>query len=227
MSKGLPRLAILGATGALGNGLALRWAKAGYPIIIGSRVAEKAQKSAEELNQRSGLDSVRGLDNRGAATAGDIVVLTVPYSSQRQILESVQSELQGKILVDATVPLIPPKVRTVQLPAEGSAAKASQELLGEGVRVVSAFQNIAAENMQESHVIECDILVCGNDPEARETVIQLISALGMRAWHAGRIDNSAAAEALTSLLIFINNRYNIKGAGFRITGGPESAMGNK
>ncbi len=226
MSNRRPCLAILGATGALGNGLAFRWAKVGYPIIIGSRVAEKAQKSAEDLNLLSGLDSVRGMDNRNAAATGDIVVLTVPFSNQRGILESVQNELQGKILVDATVPLIPPKVRTVQLPAEGSAAKASQEFLGEGVRVVSAFQNIAAEHMQDDHTIDCDILVCGNDSDARETVIQLISALGLRGWHAGRIDNSAAAEALTSLLIFINNRYNIKGAGFRITGEPESAMEN-
>ena len=226
MNNKRPCLAILGATGALGKGLALRWTKAGYPIIIGSRAAEKAQKSAEDLKQLSGLDSVRGMDNRNAASVGDIVVLTVPFSNQRGILESVQSELQGKILVDATVPLIPPRVRTVQLPAEGSAAKASQEFLGEGVRVVSAFQNIAAEHMQDDHAIDCDILVCGNDSDARETVIQLISALGLRGWHAGRIDNSAAAEALTSLLIFINNRYNIKGAGFRISGKPESPMEN-
>jgi NADPH-dependent F420 reductase len=227
MNNKLPFLAILGATGALGNGLAFRWAKAGYPIIIGSRATEKAQKSAEELNQRIGLESVQGLDNKDATAAGDIVVLTVPYSNQRRILESVQDELQGKILVDATVPLIPPKVRTVQLPPGGSVAKASQEFLGEGVRVVSAFQNIAADHMQEDHAVDCDILVCGNDPDARESVIQLVEALGLRGWHAGRIDNSAAAEALTSLLIFINNHYKIKGAGFRIIGDPEAPLGNQ
>jgi NADPH-dependent F420 reductase len=227
MNNKLPFLAILGATGALGNGLAFRWAKAGYPIIIGSRASEKAQKSAEELNQRIGLESVQGLDNKDATAAGDIVVLTVPFSNQRRILESVQDELQGKILVDATVPLIPPKVRTVQLPPGGSVAKASQEFLGEGVRVVSAFQNIAADHMQEDHAVDCDILVCGNDPDARESVIQLVEALGLRGWHAGRIDNSAAAEALTSLLIFINNHYKIKGAGFRIIGDPEAPLGNQ
>jgi NADPH-dependent F420 reductase len=227
MNNKLPFLAILGATGALGNGLAFRWAKAGYPIIIGSRATEKAQKSAEELNQRIGLESVQGLDNKDATAAGDIVVLTVPFSNQRRILESVQDELQGKILVDATVPLIPPKVRTVQLPPGGSVAKASQEFLGEGVRVVSAFQNIAADHMQEDHAVDCDILVCGNDPDARESVIQLVEALGLRGWHAGRIDNSAAAEALTSLLIFINNHYKIKGAGFRIIGDPEAPLGNQ
>ena len=227
MNNKLPFLAILGATGALGNGLAFRWAKAGYPIIIGSRATEKAQKSAEELNQRIGLESVQGLDNKDATAAGDIVVLTVPFSNQRRILETVRDELQGKILVDATVPLIPPKVRTVQLPPGGSVAKASQEFLGEGVRVVSAFQNIAADHMQEDHAVDCDILVCGNDPDARESVIQLVVALGLRGWHAGRIDNSAAAEALTSLLIFINNHYKIKGAGFRITGEPEAPLGNQ
>ncbi len=227
MNNKLPFLAILGATGALGNGLAFRWAKAGYPIIIGSRATEKAQKSAEELNQRIGLESVQGLDNKDATAAGDIVVLTVPFSNQRRILETVRDELQGKILVDATVPLIPPKVRTVQLPPGGSVAKTSQEFLGEGVRVVSAFQNIAADHMQEDHAVDCDILVCGNDPDARESVIQLVEALGLRGWHAGRIDNSAAAEALTSLLIFINNHYKIKGAGFRITGEPEAPLGNQ
>ncbi len=227
MNNKLPFLAILGATGVLGNGLAFRWAKAGYPIIIGSRATEKAQKSAEELNQRIGLESVQGLDNKDATAAGDIVLLTVPFSNQRRILETVRDELQGKILVDATVPLIPPKVRTVQLPPGGSVAKASQEFLGEGVRVVSAFQNIAADHMQEDHAVDCDILVCGNDPDARESVIQLVVALGLRGWHAGRIDNSAAAEALTSLLIFINNHYKIKGAGFRITGEPEAPLGNQ
>ena len=154
-------------------------------------------------------------------------MLTVPFSNQRRILETVRDELQGKILVDATVPLIPPKVRTVQLPPGGSVAKASQEFLGEGVRVVSAFPNIAADHMQEDHAVDCDILVCGNDPDARESVIQLVVALGLRGWHAGRIDNSAAAEALTSLLIFINNHYKIKGAGFRITGEPEAPLGNQ
>jgi NADPH-dependent F420 reductase len=227
MNNKLPFLAILGATGALGNGLAFRWAKAGYPIIIGSRATEKALKSAEELNQRIGLESVQGMDNKDATVAGDIVVLTVPFSNQRRILETVRDELQGKILVDATVPLIPPKVRTVQLPPGGSVAKASQEFLGEGVRVVSAFQNIAADHMQEDHAVDCDILVCGNDPDARESVIQLVVALGLRGWHAGRIDNSAAAEALTSLLIFINNHYKIKGAGFRIIGDPEAPLVNQ
>ena len=222
MNNTLPKLAILGATGALGNGLARRCAKVGYPIVIGSRVAEKAQKAADEINGRTGHNTVSGLDNRSAAAEGDMVILTVPFANQRVILETIREAVQGKILVDATVPLVPPKVRTVQLPPEGSAAKAAQELLGDQVRVVSAFQNVAADHMQdEAHAIDCDILVCGNDPDAREEVVRLIEALGMRAWHAGRINNSAAAEALTSILIFINQRYKIGGAGFRITGNPE------
>ncbi|MBF0276157.1 MAG: NADPH-dependent F420 reductase [SAR324 cluster bacterium] len=221
MDKKLSTLAILGATGALGKGLALRCTNAGYPVIIGSRSAEKAQKSADELNEQTGLNKVSGLDNRSAAAAAEIVILTVPFSNQRDILEVTREELQGKILVDATVPLMPPKVRTVQLPPEGSAAKAAQEFLGEGVRVVSAFQNVAADHMRDTeHEIDCDILVCGNDSDAREVVVQLIQSIGMRAWHAGRIANSAGTEALTSLLIFINQRYKIDGAGFRITGTP-------
>jgi NADPH-dependent F420 reductase len=119
---------------------------------------------------------------------------------------------------------MPPKVRTVHLPPEGSAAKAAQTFLGEDVRVVSAFQNVAATHLQDlSHDIDCDILVCGNDPDAREQVVQLATDAGMKAWHAGQIANSVVAEALTSALIFMNNRYKIDGAGIRITGTPGSA----
>lgn len=213
------KLAVIGATGALGSGLALRWAKAGHCVIIGSRSAEKAQTSAKEMNEQAGLDSVQGMENSEAAAAADIVILTVPFSNQRPMLEAIQTGVQGKILIDATVPLMPPKVRTVQLPPEGSAAKAAQEFLGNGVRVVSAFQNAAANHVAEvAHGVDCDILVCGNDRDARSTVIQLVEDAGMRGWHAGRIDNSAATEALTSLLIFMNHHYKIDGAGFRITG---------
>lgn len=218
-------LAVIGATGALGSGLALRWAKAGYSVIIGSRSAEKAKNSAHEMNQRAGLNNVQGMENSEAAAAATIIALTVPFSNQRPMLEAIQQGVQGKILIDATVPLMPPKVRTVQLPPEGSAGKAAQEFLGERVRVVSAFQNVAADHMAAvEHEIDCDILVCGNDPDAREEVIQLIKDAGMRGWHAGRIDNSAATEALTSLLIFINQHYKIDGAGFRITGELGSAL---
>ena len=130
---------------------------------------------------------------------------------------------EEKILVDVTVPLAPPKVMRVKLPAEGSAAKKTQDLLGDEVRVVSAFQNIAADLLHDlSATIECEVLVCGNDKAARSEVVELARAAGMTAWHAGPIDNSAAAEALTSLLIFINKNGPVSHAGIRVTGNPKS-----
>jgi hypothetical protein len=140
------------------------------------------------------------------------------------MLEAIKPGCQGKIMVDVTVPLMPPKVRTVHLPEYGSAGKGAQVFLGDSVRVVSAFQNVAADHLTDlSHDIDCDILVCGNDPEAREVVVGLAVDASMRAWHGGRIENSVVAEALTSTLIFMNNRYKIAGAGILITGAPGSA----
>lgn len=214
-----PMLAILGGTGHLGWGLALRWLKAGYDIVIGSRSAEKAEHAAKKLAARNLPGTVRGLENAEAATAGDIVVLTVPFANHQIMLETVRDAVQGKIFVDVTVPLVPPKVSRVQLPLEGSAARISQEFLGENVRVVSAFQNVAADHLALiDHEIDCDVLVCGNDKAARETVMELVGAAEMKGWHAGHIDNSAVAEALTSVLIFLNRTYKIDGAGIRITG---------
>ncbi len=226
MSESLPRITIIGATGDLGSGIAYRLARAGYSITIGSRSAEKAEKAAAAMTQRTG-SPVRGMENGAAAAAGDVVILTVPFASHRAMLEAVRDGAQGKIFVDATVPLVPPRVARVQMPPDGPAARQAQEFLGETVRVVSAFQNIAAAHLQdeEQHASDCDVLVSGNDPKARAVVVQLAEAMGMRAWHAGAIDNSAVAEALTSVLIFLNKRYKIDGAGIRITGVPGSAGG--
>lgn len=216
-----PVLAILGGTGDLGGGLALRWAKAGYPIVIGSRSAANAEKAAAELKQKIAGADVRGLENGDAAAAGDIVVLTVPWANHGPMLEVMKPHCAGKIVIDVTVPLQPPKVRTVHLPPSGSAAQATQAALGEDARVVSAFQNVAADHLADlAHDIDCDVLVCGNDVEARQQVIELAEAAGMKAWHAGQLANSVVAEALTSVLIFMNNRYGIPGAGIRITGTP-------
>ena len=217
-----PVLAILGGTGDLGTGLARRWAQAGYEVVIGSRTADKAQAAVADLQQvmaERGIASVavRGADNLAAAQAADIVVLTVPFSHQTSTLEQVKDALQGKILIDVTVPLVPPKVARVQLPPEGSAGQIAQNLLGENVRVVSAFQNVAAHHLQEGHALDCDVLVCGDNKEARAAVIELVEAAGMRGYHGGSIANSAAAEALTSVLIFINKQYNCH-AGVSITG---------
>ena len=218
MTEQKPTIAVIGGTGALGSGFTLRWAQAGYPVIIGSRAAESAESKAGEMKTKLPDASIRGLENAAAADAADIVVLTVPFSNHRPMLEAIRDGVQGKILVDATVPLVPPRVARVQLPPEGSAAKAAQEFLGDGVQVVSAFQNVAADLVQElESPIECDILVCGNQRAARQTVVEMAEAAGLTAWHAGPIDNSAAAEALTSVLIFLN-RGDISHAGIRITG---------
>jgi len=214
-------ISVLGGTGAEGSGLALRLALAGHRVILGSRNPEKAAKVCAELNGRLTTASVTHMDNRAAAAAGEIVLLTVPYSAQRATVEEVRSALAGKILIDATVPLVPPKVARVQLPPGGTAVAAIQHLLGHSVRVVSAFQNVSSHQLQDpQHKVDCDVLVCGDDAAARQTVIELARDMGLRAHHAGPICNSAAAEALTSVLIAINIRYKISGTGIRITGVP-------
>ena len=215
------KIAIVGGSGALGAGLAKRWAKKGHNIIIGSRDEQKAAEAASRLNEEAGVENIVGMENKWASEEVDIIVLTVPFSNHMSTLSLIAPALEGKILVDVTVPLVPPKVRTVHIPEGGSCAKSAQEFLGKGVRVVSAFQSVAATHLDDlEHDINCDVLVCGNDPEARETVVQLALDAGMKAWHAGVIANSIVAEAMTSSLIFINNRYKIDGAGLRITGQP-------
>lgn len=214
------KIAVLGGTGDLGWGLALQFARAGHPVTIGSRKADKGIAAAAELLEAAPGVEVHGTDNPQAAAWADVVILTVPYAHQQSTLETIRDQVQGKIFVDSTVPLMPPKVMRVQLPEGGSAAKQTQDLLGENVRVVSAFQNIAAAHLRsgKQDEEECDVLVCGNDPEARQVVIDLAEAIGLKAWHAGAIDNSAVAEGLTSILIFLNKKYKIDGAGIRITG---------
>jgi NADPH-dependent F420 reductase len=215
----LPSIAVLGGTGAEGGGLALRLAHAGYPVIIGSRNIERAREAAAALNAQLGTDRITHATNLEAAETGDIVLLTVPYAAQMAVAREVAPLLDGKILIDATVPLVPPKVARVQLPEGGSAVAALQAVLGAGVRVVSAFQNVSAHLLAEvDRDIDCDVLVCGDDLAARETVIGLANAIGLVAWHAGPLDNSAVAEALTSALIAINKRYKARAAGIRITG---------
>ena len=206
-------ISLLGGTGDLGTGLATRLLKAGFKVIIGSRTLEKAQ-----LAERSLGKNTKGLLNKDAALQGEIVILTVPFAHQRGIVEECRTELKGKLFIDTTVPLMPPKVATVQLPSEGSAAEIAQNILGDDVRVVSAFQNISAELLQSDKEIDCDVLVCGNKKEWRQEVIDLVNALGMKGWHAGMLPNSAAVEAMTSVLISINKHHAISHSGIKVTG---------
>lgn len=216
--SGKETIAILGGTGDLGTGLAIRWSRAGHRIVIGSRRLEKAQAAVDHLATISPETPAVPMENPGAAAAGDIVVLTVPAEHQVSTLETVREGLTGKILIDVTAPLVPPRVGTVQLPPEGSAGKRAQDLLGDDVMVVSAFQNIAAHLLQEDVRIECDVLVAGNKRAARDKVIELIAEAGLTGWHAGPIENAAAAEALTSILIQINRRHEISHSGIKIVG---------
>ncbi len=218
MPENRPTLALIGGTGALGSGLAMRWAAAGFAVILGSRSREKAEAAARNIAAANGAPPVRGDDNVGAARAADIVVIAVPYSNHAAILAEIKEAVAGKIVVDTAVPLVPPKVSLVQLPAQGSAAQTAQQLLGESARVVSAFHNVGAAKLRSASAIDCDVLVFGNDRQARDAVIALVEAIGTRGIDAGPIANSVAAEAMTSILIGINRRYKIDGAGIRITG---------
>ena len=208
------KIAILGGTGALGLGLASRWIRSGHEVLIGSRTIESAKSACEKLN----ISEDQGMLNMDAVKQAEIACLTVPFSFQLDILSEVKNALSGKILIDGTVPLVPPKVMRVQLPEEGCAAIRAQTLLGGSVQVISAFQNISAELLQTDAEIDCDVLVCGDKRDSREQVIGLVNDAGLTGWHAGPLCNSAAAEALTSVLIAINKNHTIKHSGIKITG---------
>lgn len=206
-------IAVIGGTGDLGSAIARRLAKAGRTVIVGSRSAESAAEAAERLGF-----GLTGMNNGDAASAADLIIVSVPFSAQEGTLAAIQAHVQGKIVVDTTVPLVPPRVMRVQLPVEGSAAARAQQLLGEGVTVVSAFHNVAAHKLIKEEDVACDVLVFGDDKAARSKVVELAADCGLRGLHAGALVNSAAAEALTSILIFLNKTYAADGAGIQITG---------
>lgn len=216
-----PTIAIIGGTGALGTGLARRWALAGYPVVIGSRSADSAVKAAESLKgllqEKGAQGAVSGAENVEAAKVAEIVVLAVPFSQHAGALASLRDAVRGKLVLDTTAPLVPPRVGTVQLPASGSAAVSTQATLGEGVSVVSAFQTVAADKLQALESMEGDVLVCGNKRESCDRVIELVRATGLRGLYAGPLANSAASEALTSILITINRQFKCQ-AGIKLTG---------
>jgi NADPH-dependent F420 reductase len=221
MADAAPLIAVLGGTGNLGYGLARRWALAGRAIVIGSRAAEKAEAAAAELRKlaadRGVKAEVSGAENLEASRRAGIVTLTVPFASQADTLRHVKPALEGKILIDTTVPLVPPRVARVQLPPQGSAARIAQEIVGPGVRVVTAFHNVAADLLDSDQDPGCDVLVFSDNKEAREEVVKLAALASLRSFHGGSLDNSAAAEALTSVLIFVNKQYDCH-AGIRLTG---------
>ncbi|CAG1012897.1 hypothetical protein ANAEL_04540 [Anaerolineales bacterium] len=212
-------IAVLGGTGKEGKGLVYRWARAGYRVIIGSRTPEKAITAANEVKEMlNGEGVVNGMGNLEAAHAADIAVLTVPYAAHRDTLEALKEKLKGKLLVDVTVPLVPPKVATVQMPAAGSAAQEAKEIVGDDVQVCAAFQNIGYDHLLQDSGAECDVLVTGSSKEARAETIKLVEAAGLRGWDAGPIENSVVVEGMTSILIGINKKYGSTHAGIKITG---------
>ncbi|HSM71543.1 MAG TPA: NADPH-dependent F420 reductase [Anaerolineales bacterium] len=212
-------IAVLGGTGKEGKGLAYRWAKAGYKVLIGSRSSEKGVHAASEVMEKlEGATSIVGMDNLEAAKQANIVVLTVPYSAHRETLEGVKEALKGKLLIDVTVPLVPPKVSKVQMPPAGSAAQEAKEILGDDVQVVAAFQNISHEHLMSDDDIDCDVLVTGSSKDARTEALTLVEAAGMIGWDAGPIENSVVVEGLTSVLININKKYGSTHSGIKITG---------
>ena len=209
-------IGIFGGTGALGSALSRKWSTSGHQIIIGSRNAEKAISVAEEINTETGSKNVTGSDLMETAKNCEIAILTVPYSSHSETLQQIKPFLGGKILIDTTVPLSKP-VTKVSLPESGSAALEAQHILGEDVHVVSALQNIGSHLVASQESIDAEVLVCGNSDDAVDEVITLIADLGLNCWHAGSIENSAAAEALTSVLISINQKHKLKSSGIKIT----------
>ena len=218
----LMTIAVLGGTGKQGKGLAYRWAKAGYKILIGSRSSEKAVTTASELMEMlEGSSSLVGASNHEAAEQADIVVLSVPYSAHRETLEGVKEFLQGKILIDVTAPLGSPKNK-VQMPPAGSAAQEAKEIVGEGVEVAAAFQTIPYEYLLKDEDIDCDVLVTGTSKEARSEALKLVEAAGLIGWDAGPIANSVVIEGLASVLININKRYGSTHSGIRITGAKQN-----
>lgn len=206
-------IAVVGGTGALGSAIASRLAKAGASVVIGSRSADRSREKAVDLG-----NGVIGASNADAARAGAIVILAVPFAAQNDTIAEIKEHVQGKIVIDTTVPLAPPKVARVSLPPEGSAAVRAQALFGEGVTVVSALHNVAAAKLAADGPVACDVLVFSDNAEARGQAVELVARMGLNALHGGGLANSAAAEAMTSVLIFLNRTYKVGHAGLQVTG---------
>lgn len=217
-------IAIIGGTGKEGNALAYRFAKAGLRVIIGSRDATKGENAARELNARLGINTIEGTSNRDAAVRADVVLLAVPYAGMRPILEDLREAVQGKIVINVASSLDPERKSRAKPPAAGSVTAEVQQFFGDSARVVCAFQNIAPEKLEVvDEKIDTDVIVCGDDKDARATVVELIRRIGIDAFDGGALANAVAVEAMTAILIAINIKYKVRGAGIRITGVPRAA----
>ena len=213
------KIAILGGTGKEGKGLGYRWAKFGHEVIIGSRMKEKAENAANEISELLPSNvKVLGMDNLDAANVADVIVLTVPYSAHTFMCNLIKDVVKGKLVIDVTVPLVPPKVTKVQMPSAGSATMEAKLIFGEDVSIAAAFQNISYEHLLQDEEINCDVLVTGDSRDTREKTISLVKDAGLTGWDAGPIENSVVVEGMTSVLIGLNKRHGINNAGIRITG---------
>lgn len=210
-------IGIVGGTGREGRGIALRWAKAGHRVTIGSRDATRGAEMAAELSQKHGV-TLHGTDNAGCCEGADVVLLAIPYGGHGETLRELKPALEGKIVIDITVPLKPPQVRRVHLPEGQAAALETQALLEGSARVVAAMHHVSAVHLASEHAIDCDVLVCSDDEEALQLTLGLIRDLGMRGVHAGVLANAVALESLTPVLLHINKHYKNPGVGLRITG---------
>ncbi|MSP60231.1 MAG: NADPH-dependent F420 reductase [Myxococcales bacterium] len=216
------RIGIVGGTGKEARGLALRWARAGHSVAIGSRDAERARERAQELSA-TGHGALEGGDNLWAVTGADVVVLTVPYGAHGETLRAITDAVLGKVIIDLTVPLRPPKVSTVQLPPGQAAALEAQAILGAGTPVVAALHHVSGVHLADpDHTIACDVLIATDDARAREVATSLIRDLGLRPLDAGPLQNAIALESLTPILIHLNKRYKSPGAGVVFTGIPDA-----
>jgi NADPH-dependent F420 reductase len=215
------RIGVIGGTGREGRGLALRWARAGHHVTIGSRDADRARERAAEIAAVAPEGKVLGGDNAFAVAEAEVVLLSVPYDAHEATLREHSRGLEGRVVIDITVPLKPPRVSEVHLPAGQAAALEAQAILGPGTKVVAALHHVSAAHLAEpDHAIDCDVLVCANDEAARTLVIGLIKDLGLRGFDAGPLQNAVALEALTPVLIHMNKKYKVKSSGIRITGIP-------
>jgi len=214
------RIAIVGGTGREGRGLALRWAKAGHAVRVGSRDAERAEAYAAELSVL-GFGTIHGGENAAIVEDAEVVLVSVPYPAHGDLLRALRPHLDGRIVIDITVPLQPPRVREVHLPAGQSAALEAQEILGDGIKVVATLHHVSSVHLADAaHAIDCDVLVCSNHDDARAAVIALLGDLGLRGLDAGSLRNAVALEALTPVLLHMNKKYGVPGVGVRFTGLP-------